>query len=206
MQEEHDAMVAKLNSSHDAEVAKLKAAQEAEVAKLVACHEEELEKRAAEVLEAKTYAQKVHRAHQFAKRDYERAKTSSALQAERMKEMVAAEKGWIDFLKEMDERLSRKFSFGCHPNLFFFGFCLILFASVSFRRDQPCFRCSGRRRFQSTSGIPGQGERNQSRRSRSSVGRRGLALLRPSPSCFGEQKEPAKLPICGGLLRRSLAG
>ena len=109
MQEEHDAAVAKLNSSHDAEVAKLKAAQEAEVAKLVACHEEELEKRAAEVLEAKTYAQKVHRAHQFAKRDYERAKTSSALQAERMKEMEAEEKEWIKFLKEMDERLSRKF-------------------------------------------------------------------------------------------------
>ena len=141
-------------------MAKLKAAHEAEVAKLAACHEEELEKLAAEVLDAKNYAQKVHRAHQFAKRDYERAKTSSALQAERMKEMVAAEKGWIEFLKEMDGRLSRKFCFGCHPNLFFFGLCLIFFASVSFRRNQPCFRCSGRQRRQSASGIPGQGERN----------------------------------------------
>ena len=134
MQEEHDAVVAKLNSSRDAEVAKLKAAQEAEVARLVASHEEELEKRAAEVLEAKTYAQKVHRAHQFAKRDYERAKSSSALQAERMKGMEAAEKGWIEFLKEMDERLSGKFSFGCHPKLSF-GLCLRTFSLFPSQRS-----------------------------------------------------------------------
>ena len=93
MQEERAAELAKLKSSHNAEVAKLKAAHEAKVAQLVACHEEELEKLAAEVLEAKNYAQKVHRTHQFAKRDYERAKTSSALRAERMKGMEAAEKG-----------------------------------------------------------------------------------------------------------------
>ena len=103
MQEDHDAEVAKLKLSHDAEVAKLKAAHEAEVAQLLVCHEEELEKHAAEVLEAKKYAQKVQRTHQFAKRDYERAKTSSALQAERMKAMEAEEKEWIKFLKEMDE-------------------------------------------------------------------------------------------------------
>ena len=109
MQEEHDTEMAKLKSSHDAEMAKLKAAHEAEVAQLLVCHEEELEKHAAEVLEAKEYAQKVQRTHQFAKRDYERAKTSSALQAKRMKAMEAEEKRWIKFLKEMDEQLSREF-------------------------------------------------------------------------------------------------
>ena len=101
--------MAKLKSCHDGELAKLKAAHEAEVAQLVASHEEELEKRAAEVLEAKQYAQKVQRMHQFAKRDYERAKTSSALQAKRVEEMEAEGEEWRKFLKEMDQQLSRKF-------------------------------------------------------------------------------------------------
>ena len=74
------------------EMVKQKSTHEAEVAKLLVCHEEELEKAAAEVLEARKYAQKVQRTHQFAKRDYERAKSSSALQAKRMKAMEAEEK------------------------------------------------------------------------------------------------------------------
>ena len=105
----HKAELAKLKANLEAEMAKQKSTHEAEVAKLLVCHEEELEKAAVAVLEARKYAQKVQRTHQFAKRNYERAKTSSALQAEHMKAMESEEKRWIKFLKEMDEQLSHKF-------------------------------------------------------------------------------------------------
>ena len=68
-----------------------------------------MEKRAAEVLEAKQHAQKVKKAHKLANRDYERAKESASLQAERMKAMEKEEKSWINFLKELDKQLSGKF-------------------------------------------------------------------------------------------------
>ena len=80
-----------------------------EIAQLMKDHEEEREKRAEEVLEAKEHAQKVEKAHKLAKRDYEKAKESASLQAERMKVMEKEEKSWINFLKELDEQLSGKF-------------------------------------------------------------------------------------------------
>ena len=79
------------------------------IVQLMKDHEEEREKRAEEVLEAKKHAQKVEKAHKLAKRDYEKAKESASLQAERMKAMEKEEKSWINFLKELDEQLSGKF-------------------------------------------------------------------------------------------------
>ena len=69
----------KLKASHDAAMAKQKTDHEAEVAKLIREHEEEREERAREVLEAKAHALKVQRKHQYAQRDYRKAKTSCKL-------------------------------------------------------------------------------------------------------------------------------
>ena len=69
----------KLRTSHDAAMAKQKADHEAEVAKLIREHEEEREEHAAEVLEANAHALEVQRTHQYAKRDYRKAKTSCKL-------------------------------------------------------------------------------------------------------------------------------
>ena len=102
----------RLRTSHDSAMAKQKADHEAEVAKLNREHEAEREERAAEVLEAKAYALKVQRTHQYAQRDYAKAKNSCKLQAQRMKAMEAEGKRCIEVLKEMDEQLSRKFCFG----------------------------------------------------------------------------------------------
>ena len=77
----------KLKANHDSAMAKQKADHEAEVAKLIQEHEAEREKRAAEVLKAKAHALKVQRTHQYAKRDYRKAKTSCKLQAQRLKAM-----------------------------------------------------------------------------------------------------------------------
>ena len=92
-----------------AEKKELEKKYKTEIAQLMKDHEEEREKRAEEVLEAKDEAQKVKKAHKLAKRDYEKAKESASLQAERMKAMEKEEKSWIDFLKELDEQLSSKF-------------------------------------------------------------------------------------------------
>ena len=99
----------KLKASHDTAMAKQKTDHEAEVAKLIREHEEEREERAREVLEAKAHALKVQRKHQYAQRDYRKAKTSCKLQAQRMKAMETEGKRCIELLKEMDEQLSRKF-------------------------------------------------------------------------------------------------
>ena len=129
----------KLKANHDAAMAKQKTDHEAEVAKLIREHEEEREERVAEVLEA-VHALNVQRMHQYAQRDYRKAKTSCKLQAQRMKAMESEGKRCIELLKEMDEQLSRKFSFGCHPNLTFFGLRLQYIPSVYFCGGPPRLR------------------------------------------------------------------
>ena len=143
----------KLRTSHGAALAKQKADHEAEVAKLIREQEEEREERAREVLEAKAHALKVQRKHQYAQRDYRKAKTSCKLQAQRTKAMEAEGEQCIALLKEMDEQLSRKFSFGYHPNLNCFSFHLQHFPSVCFRRSPPCRRWTCHRGRQISSGA-----------------------------------------------------
>ena len=54
---------------------------EAELSKLTHDHEAELEEQAKHVQEARHIAQSVKKAHQYAEREYTRAKTSCTMQA-----------------------------------------------------------------------------------------------------------------------------
>ena len=87
---------------------------EAELAKLIHDHEAELEERARQVQEARDIALSEKKAHLYAKREYSRAKTSCAMQAERMKEMELNARRCVKLLRSMDKRLAGKFfsSFG----------------------------------------------------------------------------------------------
>ena len=86
----------------------LKKQHEAERTKLIHDHEAELEEQAKQVQEARQFALSEKRSHQFAKREYTRAKISCAVQAERMKEMELNERHCIKLLRSMDKRLSGK--------------------------------------------------------------------------------------------------
>ena len=81
---------------------------EAELAKLVHDHEAELEERAKQVQEARQIALTEKKAHLYAKREYSHAKTSCAVQAQRMKDMQLNEERCIKLLRSMDKRLSGK--------------------------------------------------------------------------------------------------
>ena len=98
-----------MKQEHDAAMAKQKKDFETEIAKMAQEHETELDESAAQVNDARIFAQKANRALLLAKRDHRRAKESYMLQAEHLKEMEAQEKRCIKFLKAMDKQLSGKF-------------------------------------------------------------------------------------------------
>ena len=81
---------------------------EAELAKLIQDHEAELEEQAKQVQEARQIALSEKKAHLYAKREYSHAKTSCAMQAQRMKDMELNEERCIKLLRSMDKRLSGK--------------------------------------------------------------------------------------------------
>ena len=103
------AEMAKMKEEHDSAMAKQKKNFEAKIAKMEKEHETELEESAAQVFDARIFAQKANRTLKLTERDLRRAKESFMLQAERLKEMEAQEKRCIKFLKAMDEQLSGKF-------------------------------------------------------------------------------------------------
>ena len=100
-----------MKEEHGAALAKQKENFEAGIAKMEKEHETELEKSAAQVNDARTFAQQANRTLRTTQRDRWRAKQSYTLQARFLKEMEAQEKRCLKFLKAMDNHLSGKFFF-----------------------------------------------------------------------------------------------
>ena len=98
-----------VKANHNRAMAKQKKLHDAELSKMIHDHEAELEEQAVQVQEARTIAQSAKKAHQYAEREYKRAKTSCTLQAQRMKNMEDKERRCVKLLRNMDKRLSGKF-------------------------------------------------------------------------------------------------
>ena len=120
-------------------MAKQKKDFEAEIAKMVKEHETELEESAAQVNDARIFAQKANRTLQFAERDHRRAKESYILQAGFLKEMEAQEKRCLKFLRAMDNQLSGKFFLRIPSEVKFFLGSSLTILSFGFHRCFP--RC-----------------------------------------------------------------
>jgi hypothetical protein len=131
--------MAKMKKEHDAAMAKQKKDFEAEIAKMVKEHETELEESAAQVNDARIFAQKANRTLQFAERDHRRAKESYILQAGFLKEMEAQEKRCLKFLRAMDNQLSGKFFLRIPSEVKFFLGSSLTILSFGFHRCFP--RC-----------------------------------------------------------------
>ena len=129
--------MAKMKKEHDAAMAKQKKNFEAEIAKMVKEHETELEESAAQVNDARIFAQKANRTLLLAKRDHRRAKKSFTLQAERLKEMEAQEKRCLKFLRAMDKQLSGKLFLRITSEVKFFLGSLLTIFSFGFHRSFP---------------------------------------------------------------------
>ena len=124
---------------NDAAMAKQKENFEAEIAKMEKEHEAELEESAAQVNDARIFAQKANRTLKLAERDHRRAKKSCVLQAEHLKEMEAQEKRCLKFLKAMDHQLSGKFFLRIPSEVKFFLGSSLTILSFGFHRCFP--RC-----------------------------------------------------------------
>ena len=131
--------MAKMKKEHDAAMAKQKKDFETEIAKMAQEHETELEESAAQVNDARNFAQKANRTLKFAERDHRRAKESYILQAGHLKEMEAQEKRCLKFLRAMDNQLSGKFFLRIPSEVKFFLGSSLTILSFGFHRCFP--RC-----------------------------------------------------------------